>query len=125
MASSFAAAALLLSLLRAQAIDGGGVDAAPPPAANPDGGAAPEPAVKPPALIHFVPAVYPPDAEAAGVMGSVTFSIVIDDKGAVGTVKVVDPGPPPGFAPAAEAAVKQFQFSPAVINGKPTAVEIE
>jgi TonB family protein len=124
MAPSFAAAALLLSLLRAQAVDGG-LDAAPPPPANPDGGAAPEPAVKPPALIHFVPAVYPPDAEAAGIMGSVTFSIVIDDKGAVGTVKVVDPGPHPGFAPAAQAAVKQFQFSPAIINGKPTAVEIE
>ena len=92
------------------------------PAAAPDGG---EPAVKPPVLTHFVPAVYPPDADAKGIAGSVTFSIVIDEKGAVGAVKVLDPGPHPGFAPAAEAAVKQFQFSPAVIGGKPTAVEIE
>jgi len=127
MAPSFAAAALVLSLLHAQVTDGG-VDPAsvgPPPAAVPDAGAPAEPAVKPPALVRFVPAVYPPDAEAAGIMGSVTFSIVIDEKGGVGAVKVVDPGPHPGFAPAAEAAVKQFQFSPAVINGKPTAVEIE
>jgi TonB family protein len=87
-----------------------------------DGG---EPAVKPPALIHFVPAVYPPDAEKAGITGAVTMSIVIDEKGAVGAIKVLDPGPHPGFAPAAEAAVKQFQFSPAIIGGKPTAVEIE
>ena len=127
-------AALLLATLQLQAAavpDGGGA----PPAA-PDGGAGAaaaaqraadggEPAVKPPVLTHFVPAVYPPDADAAGIAGAVTLSIVIDEKGAVGAVKVLDPGPHPGFAPAAEAAVKQFQFSPAVIGGKPTAVEIE
>ncbi len=50
---------------------------------------------------------------------------MIDEKGNVGAIKVLDPGPHPGFAPAAEAAVKQFQFSPAEINGKPAAVEIE
>src|SRR4051812_32641950 len=124
-------AALLMTLLQGQVVapsmTDGGVDAAPPaaqaaPARAPDGG---EPAVKPPVLTHFVPAVYPPDADAKGIAGSVTFSIVIDEKGAVGAVKVLDPGPHPGFAPAAEAAVKQFQFSPAVIGGKPTAVEIE
>ncbi|HEY4393147.1 MAG TPA: TonB-dependent receptor [Polyangia bacterium] len=126
-------AALFLTLLHAQvatpsAAFDGGVDAAqaaapaPAPAEGPDGGA---PAVKPPALTHFVQAVYPPDAEAAGIAGAVTMSIVIDDKGAVGAVKVIDPGPHPGFAPAAVAAVKQFQFTPAIINGQPTAVEIE
>ncbi len=118
-------AALLLAVLHAQvatptATIDGGVDAAPAPAG--DGGA---PAVKPPALTHFVAAAYPPDAEAAGITGAVTLSIVIDEKGAVGAVKVVDPGPHPGFAPAAVAAVKQFQFTPAIINGQPTAVEIE
>jgi TonB family protein len=126
-------AALLLTLLQGQvaapsAADGG-VDAAPPPAPATSSSAAAaggtESAVKPPVLTHFVPAVYPPDADAAGIAGSVTFSIVIDEKGAVGAVKVLDPGPHPAFAPAAEAAVKQFQFSPAVIGGKPTAVEIE
>src|SRR3954468_9846646 len=124
-------AALLMTLLQGQVVapsmTDGGVDAPPPaaqaaPARAPDGG---EPAVKPPVLTHFVPAVYPPDADAKGIAGSVTFSIVIDEKGAVEAVKVLDPGPHPGFAPAAEAAVKQFQFSPAVIGGKPTAVEIE
>ncbi len=136
-------AALVLAALLAQtpaaaaAINDGGVGAADaggpgaataapvaPPAAQAttDGGA---PAVIPPALTHFVPAAYPPDAEAAGITGAVTLSIVIDEKGAVGAVKIIDPGPHPGFAPAAVAAVKQFQFSPAVIDGKPTAVEIE
>jgi TonB family protein len=122
-------AALVVCLLQAQAQapaqffggapDGGAPEAAP---AAPDGG---QPAVVPPALTHFVPAVYPPDAEAAGVAGSVRFSIVIDQTGKVGAVRVLDPGPHPKFAAAAEQAVKQFQFSPALINGKPTAVEIE
>jgi TonB family protein len=132
--------ALVLAALHAQlpasipaAVDGGvgagGADAAAAaPAttqaaqATTDGGA---PAVIPPALTHFVPAAYPPDAEAAGIIGAVTLSIVIDEQGAVGAVKVIEPGPHPGFAPAAVAAVKQFKFSPAVIGGKPSAVEIE
>jgi TonB family protein len=100
---------------------------APAPAAQPS--AAPAPAaspsdVKPPALKRFVPAVYPAAAEAAGIVGSVTLSIVIDEKGAVGDVKILDPGPDPGFAPAAVAAVKQFEFTPAEIGGKPASVEI-
>jgi TonB family protein len=132
-------AALVVCLLQAQAL-GNAVDAGPPAAdaatAGPDtGGTAPDagvatpdagtPVVKPPTLIHFVPAVYPPEAEAAGISGAVTFSIVIDENGKVGAVKVLDPGPHPKFAAAAEAAVKQFTFSPAIINGKPTAVEIQ
>ncbi len=104
-------AALLLTLLQGQVIApstvDAGVDAAPPavdaapsaaqaapaPAPAADGG---EPAVKPPVLTHFVPAVYPPAAEAAGISGAVTFSIVIDEKGAVSAVKVLDPGTEPG-----------------------------
>ncbi|HLK89259.1 MAG TPA: TonB family protein [Polyangia bacterium] len=128
-------AALFVAMLQAQvgATPNGGlapapgdeptVTPAPTPAEAADAGT--PPAVKPPALVHFVPAVYPPDAEAAGITGAVTFSIVIDEKGDVGTIKVLDPGPHPGFAPAAEAAVKQFKFSPAEIDGKPAAVEIE
>ena len=113
---------VVLALVQAQVIDAGAqADAGPPADAAPAPG---EPAVKLPALKHFVPAVYPPDAEAAGIVGSVMLSIVIDETGKVGEVKVLDPGPHPGFAPAAVAAVKQFGFSPAEIAGKPAAVEI-
>jgi TonB family protein len=113
---------VVLALVQAQVIDAGAqADAGPPADAAPAPG---EPAVKLPALKHFVPAVYPPDAEAAGIVGSVMLSIVIDVTGKVGEVKVLDPGPHPGFAPAAVAAVKQFGFSPAEIAGKPAAVEI-
>ena len=80
---------------------------------------------RPPELVEFVPAEYPPEAEAAGVEGSVLLAIVIGEDGTVREARVVDPGPHPGFAPAALHAVVQFRFRPAEIDGKPAAVEIE
>lgn len=77
-----------------------------------------------PELIEFVPADYPPDAQAAGVQGAVILSIVIDEDGEVRQAEVVDPGPHPHFAPAALHAVVQFRFRPAEIDGAPAAVEI-
>lgn len=116
---------VVLALVQAQAIDAGApIDAARPSADAAASRLSGDAAVKPPVLKHFVPAVYPPDAEAAGIAGSVMLSIVIDETGKVGEVKVLDPGPYPGFAPAAVAAVKQFGFAPAEIGGKPAAVEI-
>jgi TonB family protein len=79
---------------------------------------------RPPELVEFVPAEYPPEAEAAGIQGSVVLSIVIGEDGAVREARVVDPGPDPSFAPAALHAVVQFRFRPAEIDGKPAAVEI-
>jgi TonB family protein len=79
---------------------------------------------RPPELIEFVPADYPPDAEAAGVQGSVLLTIVIGEAGEVVQAEVVEPGPHPGFAPAALHAVQQFRFLPAEIDGAPAAVEI-
>ncbi|HET7824954.1 MAG TPA: TonB family protein, partial [Anaeromyxobacter sp.] len=78
-----------------------------------------------PELLEFVPAEYPPEAEAAGVEGTVVLSIVIDEEGAVRQAVVTDPGPHPAFAAAALHAVQQFRFRPAEIDGKPAAVEIE
>src|SRR5512133_782615 len=78
-----------------------------------------------PELLQFVSAPFPPEAEAAGASGSVVLSIVIAEDGAVTSLKVIDPGPHPSFAPAAEAAARQFKFRPAEIDGKPAPVEIE
>src|SRR5512140_2490461 len=86
-----------------------------PPAAAP-----PPPAgalTRSPELVEFVPAEYPPDAEAAGIQGSVVLAIVIGEDGAVEQAQVVEPGPHPGFAPAALHAVAQFRFRPAEIDG--------
>lgn len=78
-----------------------------------------------PELIEFVPAEYPPEAEAARVEGTVVLSIVIGEDGSVRQTTVTDPGPHPAFAAAALRAVQQFRFRPAEIDGKPAAVEIE
>ncbi|HYG66196.1 MAG TPA: TonB family protein, partial [Anaeromyxobacteraceae bacterium] len=78
-----------------------------------------------PELVRFVPAEYPPDAASAGISGSVTLAIVVDEHGEVVQASVVDPGPHPAFAPAALHAVAQFRFLPAEIDGVPAAVEIE
>jgi TonB family protein len=77
-----------------------------------------------PELVEFVPAEYPPEAEAAGIQGSVTLTLVIGEDGEVREARVVDPGPHPAFAAAALHAVVQFRFRPAEIDGKPAAVEI-
>jgi TonB family protein len=77
-----------------------------------------------PELVEFVPAEYPPDAEANGIEGAVELSIVIDEHGDVQQAVVLDPGPHPGFAAAALHAVQRFRFNPAEIDGKPAAVEI-
>jgi TonB family protein len=105
----------------------------PEPAAAPEAAKVAPPAEEAPAgvltrapeLLQFVSAPFPPEAEAAGASGAVTLSIVIGEDGTVTSAKVLDPGPHPAFAPAAEAAVRQFRFRPAEIDGKPAAVEIE
>jgi TonB family protein len=94
--------------------------AAEPPLPSPPGAL-----TRPPELVEFVPAEYPPDAEAAGVEGAVLLSIVVDEEGGVRQAVVLDPGPHPGFSPAALHAIQRFRFRPAEIDGAPAAVEIE
>lgn len=77
-----------------------------------------------PELLASVPAEYPPDAASAGITGVVTLAIVIGETGDVLQATVVDPGPHPGFAPAALHAVVQYRFRPAELDGVPVAVEI-
>ncbi len=77
-----------------------------------------------PELQQFVQAEYPPDAEAAGMTGSVLLEIDIGEAGEVLDARVIGPAGN-GFDEAAVAAVKQFVFSPAEIDEKPAAVTIE
>src|SRR5512133_318198 len=100
------------------------------PAASPNKKTTPQEAqpkgvlTRAPELVEFVPAEYPPDAEAKGIEGMVELSIVIDEHGDVVQAVVLDPGPHPGVAAAALHAVQRFRFRPAEIDGKPAAVEI-
>jgi TonB family protein len=78
---------------------------------------------KPPKLVKFVEAVYPQDRHDQGITASVLLSIEIGDDGKVGEVEVVK-GAAPDFDAAAVAAVKQFVFEPAEIDGQPAPVKI-
>lgn len=78
---------------------------------------------KPPKLLKFVPAVYPKAKHDAGITASVLLSIEIGDDGTVGDVQVIKSAGAE-FDAAAIAAVKQFVFEPADIDGQPAPVKI-
>ena len=76
-----------------------------------------------PKLVKFVEAPYPEEEKAAGRAASVTLEIAISETGAVTDAQVTVPASP-AFDAAALAAVKQFVFEPAEIDGKPAPVKI-
>jgi len=79
--------------------------------------------ITPPKLAKFVEAEYPAAEKAAGKQANVTVQIAITESGAVALVQVVDSAGS-DFDAAAVAAIKQFQFQPATVDGKPVAVRI-
>ncbi len=92
---------------------------APPPAA------APAPVLtKKPTVLKTVEPVYPPEALDAKLSADVAMVIDIDATGHVAKVDVPKPVGH-GFDEAAKAAVLQYLFSPAEIDGKPAAIRIE
>ena len=99
------------------------VAAPPPPPPPPAPRAQPEPvriggAILAPALVHRVEPIYPDIAVAAKVTGIVILEATVDAAGSVGSVRVLrsvkllD-------QPAID-AVRQWQYSPLVLNGVPT-----
>jgi periplasmic protein TonB len=67
---------------------------------------------------------YPELARKAGVEGSVVLLIVIDREGRVGEIEVLRaPDPRFGFDLAAIEAVKQWRYQPALLGGRPVAVQ--
>lgn len=108
--------ALLLAPSDALAQD---APAAPAPPAE-----EPPPLVKAPELVEFVQAPFPPEAQAAGVEGSVLLLIEIDATGAVTKVEALDPIGY-GFDEAAMEAAWKFRFSPAEDATGPVPVAIE
>jgi protein TonB len=67
---------------------------------------------------------YPELARKAGVQGTVVLLIVIDQDGRVGEIEVLrSPDPRFGFDLAAIEAVKQWRYQPALLAGRPVAVQ--
>ncbi|MEL6345005.1 MAG: TonB family protein [Myxococcota bacterium] len=84
----------------------------------------PPPLVKLPELEEYVQAPYPPEAEAAGIEGTVRLLLEIGETGEVNYVEVLEPAGH-GFDEAAVEAAWQFYFSPAEDANGPTPVAIE
>jgi TonB family protein len=64
--------------------------------------------------------VYPPEAQAARIQGVVIIEAIIDPNGQVAAARVLRSIP--GLDEAAVAAVQQWEFTPTLINGQPSAV---
>jgi TonB family protein len=79
--------------------------------------------VLPPQVRYQVEAAYPPEAEAAGLEGTVKLELTIDSQGILTDAKVVGPAGH-GFDEAALAAVRQFKFWPAVKDHKPIPIRV-
>ncbi len=72
-------------------------------------------------LIHMVQPVYPADAKAAHISGTVTIHAVVGRDGAVQKLEVVSG--PDELRQAAVDAVKQWKYRPTLLNGEPVEVD--
>ena len=101
-------------------IVGGLPTAAPPPPPPPPAPRGPVRVggeIKTPALVYRVEPVYPPFAMAANIQGTVILEAVVDEQGAVQDVTVIRSQ---GLLDkAAIAAVRQWRYSPLLLNGRP------
>jgi protein TonB len=104
----------------------GGVPDVPPPPPPPPPPAPRAPVriggqLKAPELRHRVEPIYPSIAVSAKMQGIVILEAIVDEEGRVTDVRVLRS---PGYAGvldrAAIAAVKQWIYSPVLLNGRPT-----
>jgi TonB family protein len=78
--------------------------------------------VRVPRKTHDVKPVYPASMRAAGREGQVQLEAVIGTDGSVSAVRVLGGQVHPDFAIAAADAVRQWQFTPTLLNGQPAEV---
>lgn len=91
----------------------------------PPAGPAPTPrakTVQEPQLISSTHAIYPPFAKQSNVQGKVVVTASVDAKGDVVAVTAVSG--PPFLRQAAMDAVKQWKYSPALIDGRPASAQV-
>jgi TonB family protein len=78
---------------------------------------------KEPELVTFVKASYPDSLIAAGIEGTVSFELLINETGKVDSVKVIK-SLHPMLDSLARGAVSQFQFTPGIAAGNPVPVSL-
>jgi protein TonB len=76
--------------------------------------------IQPPRRLVNVPPVYPPEAIKARITGIVSIEAVISPSGDVSEARVISGVP--GLDDSALAAVRQWKYSPTLVNGEPVAV---
>lgn len=77
--------------------------------------------VVPATTLRRVNPIYPPLARVQGIAGDVILDATISKDGSVPKIKIISGAP--SLADAATKAVRQWRFSPAMLNGKPVEVE--
>jgi TonB family protein len=80
--------------------------------------------IKPPMKTKHVPPIYPAAMQEAGLEALVQMDALIGTDGKVVSVRVVGSQIHPAFAAAAEAAVRQWEFTPTRLNNEPVEVEM-
>jgi vitamin B12 transporter len=95
----------------------------PTPAAEPAAPAPAAPQLVPPDLLEASEAVYPPEARAQGIQGTVLLQLAIGADGVVTEATVLEPAGH-GFDEAAQVAALRFLFRPALRDGQPVAARI-
>ncbi len=85
---------------------------------------APPKLTKPPKMVQAAEPVYPPDALAARISADVTLTVDLDATGVV-TGAMVEKPVGQGFDESAIAAVRASKFSPAEVDGKPSAIRFQ
>jgi TonB family protein len=80
--------------------------------------------IKVPTKVFNVAPIYPPSMQASGLEGVVKLDVLIATEGTVASVRVANGQVHPAFAAAAAAAVRQWKFTPTLLNGQPVEVEM-
>ena len=73
-----------------------------------------------PTKIKDVRPIYPPDAMAARIQGVVVIEVSLDTEGRVRDARVLRSIPE--LDEAALTAVRQWEFTPSIVNGKPVPI---
>lgn len=76
-----------------------------------------------PELVHFAPAAYPRAALRAGIEGDVLLELLVNARGEVDSVTVVEPLEP-SLDAAASSAAARFRFTPARVAGEAVPVRL-
>src|SRR5262245_40138380 len=118
--AGFDTGALSTGIPIGEAVSNGGFVSPPPAPPRPKEPVRVGGRIDPPKRLVHVSPIYPPIAIAARKEGTVILEALISEDGTVRDVRVLRPEPV--FEQAAIAAVRQWRFSPTLLNGEPVPV---